>query len=196
MKILAISDEESPSLWDYYKPEKLEGVELILSCGDLKKEYLEFLVTMTGKPLLYVPGNHDKNYETDPPGGCECLDGRVMTCKGLRIAGLGGSARYNPGPYQYTEKEMRRRAAKLRFAIWRAGGVDIFISHAPPLGYGDADDYAHRGFQTFVDLIDRYHPRLFLHGHVHLRYGFQIPRTCTRGATTIHNVVGWQILEV
>ena len=90
-------------------------VELLTD--DMKKEYLEFLVTMTGKPLLYVPGNHDKNYETDPPGGCECLDGRVMTCKGLRIAGLGGSARYNPGPCQYTEKEMRKRTFKLERKI-------------------------------------------------------------------------------
>ena len=51
MKILLISDEESPSLWDYYQPEKLSCVDLILSCGDLKREYLEFLVTMTNKPL-------------------------------------------------------------------------------------------------------------------------------------------------
>ena len=37
MKILAISDVESKYLWDYFQPEKLEGVDLILSCGDLPK---------------------------------------------------------------------------------------------------------------------------------------------------------------
>ena len=40
MKILAISDVESKYLWDYFQPEKLEGVDLILSCGDLKASYL------------------------------------------------------------------------------------------------------------------------------------------------------------
>lgn len=35
MKILAVADEESRSLWDFYDRSKLEGVELILSCGDL-----------------------------------------------------------------------------------------------------------------------------------------------------------------
>lgn len=35
MKILAISDCESRALWDFYTPGKLEGLDLILSCGDL-----------------------------------------------------------------------------------------------------------------------------------------------------------------
>jgi len=52
MKMLFISDVESPALWDYYRPERVEGVDVIISCGDLRREYLEFLVTMTGKPLL------------------------------------------------------------------------------------------------------------------------------------------------
>ena len=47
MKILAISDVESKYLWDYFQPEKLEGVDLILSCGDLKASYLTLLATFT-----------------------------------------------------------------------------------------------------------------------------------------------------
>ena len=43
MKILVVSDETTPGLWDYYSRDKTAGVELIISCGDLKKEYLEFL---------------------------------------------------------------------------------------------------------------------------------------------------------
>ena len=47
MKILAVSDIESKYLWDYFEPKKLEGVELILYCGDLAAEYLSFLATFT-----------------------------------------------------------------------------------------------------------------------------------------------------
>ena len=43
MKVLLIADEESPYLWDFYQPGRLAGVDVILSCGDLKQEYLEFL---------------------------------------------------------------------------------------------------------------------------------------------------------
>ena len=46
MKILVIADIESKALWDYYKPEKVRGVDLIISCGDLRPAYLEFLVTL------------------------------------------------------------------------------------------------------------------------------------------------------
>ena len=67
MKLLLVADEESPYLWDYYQPGRLNGIDCILSCGDLKQEYLEFLVTMSGRPLYYVHGNHDKGYVDFPP---------------------------------------------------------------------------------------------------------------------------------
>ena len=103
MKILAISDVESKYLWDYFQPEKLEGVDLILSCGDLKASYLTLLATFTHAPLLYVHGNHDTDYQRRPPEGCTCIEDTVYEVNGVRIAGLGGSVRYKPGPFQYTE---------------------------------------------------------------------------------------------
>ena len=45
MQILALADTESKSLWDYYQPGKLAGVDIILSCGDLDPRYLSFLAT-------------------------------------------------------------------------------------------------------------------------------------------------------
>ena len=62
MRILTIADYESPGLWDYFTPEKLDGIELILSCGDLKPQYLSFLATFAHCPVLYVHGNHDGRY--------------------------------------------------------------------------------------------------------------------------------------
>ena len=59
MKILAIADEESRYLWDFYEPGKLKDIDLIISCGDLNPDYLMFLVTLSNVPVLYVHGNHD-----------------------------------------------------------------------------------------------------------------------------------------
>ena len=72
MKLLAISDVAAPGLWDYFSKDKLEGVDAILSCGDLPSGYLSFLVTMGNIPVFYVHGNHDAAYEHDPPEGCVC----------------------------------------------------------------------------------------------------------------------------
>src|SRR5215472_15396160 len=118
MRLLAIADEESDALWgDTLRDLK---PDVIVSCGDLSFEYLENLVSRTDKPLLYVPGNHDPDLRPPPdpwalrystedgvgPPGCESVDGRIGEAAGLRIAGLGGSIRYRPGPNQYTQREM------------------------------------------------------------------------------------------
>ena len=125
MKLLLISDKECPALWDYYQPGRLKGVDMILSCGDLSSKYLSFLVTMGGMPLVYVHGNHDKTYDQNPPEGCDCAEDRILRVKGLRILGLGGSYLYSGGPHQYTERQMESRIRRLRFQLWRSGGVDI-----------------------------------------------------------------------
>lgn len=194
MRILLVSDEESPYLWDYYRPGCLGEIDLILSAGDLKAEYLSFLVTVFNVPLLYVHGNHDGRYDEHPPEGCDCVDGRVVTVKGLRVAGLGGSFRYNDGPHQYTETQMRRRIARMRRKL--RGGVDILLTHAPAAGYGDREDPAHRGFEAFLAFLDAYEPALMIHGHIHARYVPGLQREYRRGNTTLRNVCGYQVLEL
>ena len=93
MKILFIADEESKIYWDFFKKEQFEGIDLIISCGDLKPEYLSFLATMTTVPVLYVRGNHDDKYEKYPPEGCICIEDCIYNFNGIRILGLGGISR-------------------------------------------------------------------------------------------------------
>lgn len=188
MKILAIADEECAALWDHYVPGRLKDYDLILSSGDLKASYLSFLVTMARCPVLYVHGNHDTNYDAKPPEGCDCIDDQLVVYKGLRILGLGGCRKYRPGNFQYTESQMRRRILRLKRQIRQAGGVDVVVTHAPPMGVGDAEDPAHQGFAAFLELIDSYHPQYLLHGHVHMRYGQNIPRHNEYHGTQVINV--------
>lgn len=197
MKILVVADEESAYLWDHYRPGRLAGIDLILSAGDLKPEYLSFLVTMANRPLLYVHGNHDAVYQKRPPEGCDCIDDKLVTVNGLRILGLGGARMYNGGPYQYTEKQMERRIRKLRWKLHRSKGVDIVLTHAPPAGYGDAEDIAHRGFEAFLPLMDRYQPSYLIHGHVHKSYSVHtFSREVQYASTTVLNGAGRTILEI
>lgn len=194
MKLLAVSDAADPGLWDYFRKEKLEGVDAILSCGDLPASYLSFLVTMGNIPVFYVHGNHDTGYKRTPPEGCECIDGQVVTFRGYRILGLGGCVEYNHGEHQYTEGQMRRRIAKLLPELRR--GVDILVTHAPARGLGDLDDPCHRGFACFRDLLDRYSPAYHCYGHVHLQYAPNMPRTRQYGGSTLVNVSGKYIFEL
>ena len=119
MKLLLLADKESPYFWDYYQPGRLREYDLMLSCGDLKAEYLSFLATLGRAPLYYVRGNHDGNYDRRPPEGCDCIEDKLIIFNGLRIAGLGGSRLYSGGKDQYSEREMKNRIWKLGWQIRR-----------------------------------------------------------------------------
>lgn len=171
MKILVIADEESAYLWDYFEKSKLEGIDLIISCGDLDPRYLSFLATFTPVPILYVHGNHDECYEKIPPDGCICIEDKIYVHQGVRILGLGGSMRYRPGAHQYTEWQMKNRVRRLWFQLLRRGGFDILVTHAPAYQLNDGMDLPHQGFRVFRQLLEKYKPKYFLHGHVHMSYG-------------------------
>ena len=196
MKILIISDEECPALWDYYTPGRLDGIDLILSCGDLSAKYLSFLVTMAKCPVLYVHGNHDTSYRLEPPDGCDCIDDHIVTYNGIRILGLGGCRRYHPGPHQYTDSQMRLRIAKLWYKLWLMKGVDIVVTHAAPEGLGDDEDRAHWGFPALREFLDKYKPAYLVHGHVHMSYGHNIPRVIDYNGSKVINAYERYIIEI
>ncbi len=196
MKILFLADQESKLYWDFFKKTDFEGIELIISCGDLKAEYLTFLATMVPVPLLYVRGNHDDKYEMKPPEGCICIEDQIYLHGDVRILGLGGSYRYKPGNNQYTEKEMQKRVKKLSSKLRRNKGFDILVTHSPALGIHDDEDVCHRGFEVFNALIEQYRPQYFVHGHVHMNYGRKFPREDMVGETRVINAYEKFIVEI
>ena len=218
-RVLAVADEVANELYT----RRLHDLrpDLVIGCGDLPFDYLEYLVTVANVPLLYVPGNHDPDldprrqrvpagqlatpflpsYLEEPPGprGCVNVDLDIVDVRGVRVAGLGGSIRYSRGPNQYTQSEMTRRALRLRWRLAKRrikapGGVDVLVTHAPPLGLGDGKDPAHRGFEALHSLVRALSPKLLVHGHVH-PYG-QIQEDRTVRKTSIVNAVPFRLLEV
>lgn len=186
MKILAIADEVSPVVYSENFPKNLPPFDLVLSAGDMPGHVLEFVATKVQVPVLYVLGNHGDGYLRDGdghkhlPGGCINVHGRVVRAGGVLVAGFEGSARYRPGPHQYSESEMSlltyRLAPKLLVNRWRYGrAVDILLTHAPPKGPHEGDDYPHRGLPAFNRFARHWKPRLHVHGHVHLQ-GANAPR--------------------
>lgn len=196
MKILVLADVESKGLWDFFSPEKVKGYDLIISCGDLNPHYLTLLATFTSAPVLYVHGNHDTRYQNDPPEGCICIEDKVYNFRGLRVLGLGGSIRYKPGPFQYTEQEMRNRIRKLRRQLNASKGFDFLITHSPAKGLNDGPDMPHEGFECFNELLHHYHPQYFVHGHVHMSYNNDLPRCCTSGHTLVVNAYEKYEIEI
>ena len=84
----------------------------------------------------------------------------------------------------------------MMWKIRKLGGVDIVVTHAPPEGLGDDDDPAHWGFAAFREFLDRYHPAYFVHGHVHMTYGHNMPRVRDYNGTTLINAYERYTLEL
>lgn len=210
-RILAVADEIDEALYG----DKLERLrpDLIVSCGDLPFDYLENLLSRADVPLVYVLGNHDPDLRssettwtpvrpqvaTPGPQGSDNADGRVLDSAGLRIAGLGGSIRYKPGPNQYTQAQMRFRGLSLEFRIRLkpARGrnkLDVLLTHAPPFGWGPPADAAHVGFTAFHRIIKDLVPKVLIHGHVH-PYGRREPPRRV-GRTLIINAVLSRLVEL
>lgn len=206
MKILAVSDAVVDQLYSSEIAEHFRDIELILSCGDLPYEYLEFLISMLNVPLYYVPGNHDPKYNphdcSAQAQGCDNLDKRAIRIKGLNMAGLGGSVRYKPiPPNQYTQTEMYTRLicflpSLLGQRIRTHDSLDIMIAHSPPYGIHDDNDPAHIGFLAFRDFIRVFKPRYFLHGHTPVYKSNLLPAVTMLGATTVINVNPYRLLNV
>ncbi|HEY8372446.1 MAG TPA: metallophosphoesterase [Pseudonocardiaceae bacterium] len=213
-RVLAVADETVEQLWS--EQVRRFEVDLVLAAGDLPAEYLEYLVDALDCPCVFVPGNHDPDLSgyrrvrglwtragiptrwPGPAGGVN-VDGRVVDIAGLRIAGLGGSLRYREGPNQWTERQQARRARRLvRLAAWRrmrdGRGVDVLLTHSPPLGCGDRPDPPHRGFACLHETVRRLQPTLLVHGHIH-PYGEPVPDRVLEG-TRVVNAVGYRVLDL
>jgi 3',5'-cyclic AMP phosphodiesterase CpdA len=213
-KVLAVADEVVEKLWTD-RVRRLD-VDLVLGAGDLPFDYLAFLASALDRPCVFVPGNHDCDLggytnvrglwtragmpaEWPGPAGGVNVDGAVVDVAGLRIAGLGGSIRYNAGPNQWTERQQARRSRRMaRLAGWRrlrdGRGVDVLLTHSPPAGCGDRDDPPHRGFACLHDTVRRLRPQFLLHGHIH-PHGEAVPDRRLDG-TRVVNVVGYKVFEV
>ncbi len=196
MRILAVADVEDDLLLTRLSGRHAGRFDLVVSCGDLGPSYLDCVATLANAPLLYVRGNHDVGYEDSFAMGGTNLDGRIEEVGGLRFAGLEGSLDYREGIVGYSQTEMSRKAVGLGLRAALTGGIDVLVTHAPARGHGDLPDGPHQGFDAFNGLLNWVHPRLMLHGHVHLDYGM-IERVRNHpSGTHLVNAFRWYEIEL
>jgi Icc-related predicted phosphoesterase len=205
MRILAVSDVEDEAITASL-PDRAGTIDLVLGCGDLTYEYLDFVATAVAAPMRAVHGNHDvPPEEMDDPSIRVWWDGidlhaRVVSIDGVLVGGLEGSPRYSRGPFQSSEVDMwlailRMLPGLVLNRIRRGRFIDVLVTHAPPRGIHDRADPAHRGFVSFRTFLRWFRPRYHVHGHTHVYDSRTVTQT-QFGGTTVVNAYGARTINL
>ncbi len=219
MRILCIADEIDPLVYSNNIKSRFEHVDMVISAGDLKQSYYDFIVSNLNKPLYFLFGNHKlkgieyysrkyrdmeyvrlKKEEDEPTSGAKYLDNRIYNENNLLIAGLDGSMWYNGGQNQYTEtgmifKVMRLIPRLLVNRIVHKRYLDILVTHSPPYGFYNNKDRCHTGFKIFLWFMRTFKPKYLIHGHIHL-YNRNEKRMWLYHTTTIINAFNHCIINL
>lgn len=159
MKALVIADRR-PDI-DIVATVANEHIDLIITLGDLTREDILSLASITHIPKIGVYGNHDSGTYMPELG---IWNMHLMTWQfgGLIFGGFQGCVRYkeNPDAIMCTQEE----ASALMQPF---PAVDVFISHCPPRGINDEEENAHQGFDALRTYLDEKRPKLWLHGHIY-----------------------------
>jgi Icc-related predicted phosphoesterase len=144
--------------------------------------------TIEAKHRIFVPGNHDWLFQKDQKKALDILDDVadesiiVLDQDFVVVEGLGiyGEPR-QPIFFDWAFNEEREDMEQ----VWDLvpAGVDILVTHGPPLGYGDMTVRGERvgcGYQ--IKLLEEFDIKLVVCGHIHNDYGVHL---C--GSTIIAN---------
>ncbi len=199
MKILGLSDEVDPLIYSPRLRVLFKDIDLVVGCGDLPPNYLEFVVCQLDRTLFFVEGNHVSKQGEEFRGGFD-LHVRHARHRGFLLAGVAGSLRYSQGPYQYSQQEMWMHVLRLvpgllRNRLLYGRSLDLFITHAPPWGIHDQPDLTHQGIKAFTWLDRVFQPAVHIHGHIH----YYRPDTVTEtilGRTRVINTYRYRRIDI
>lgn len=165
LKILFITDTHNclaytDKFLNYLKSIKSTDYDICLLLGDLSGLDIDEIKQIIPDDKLFgIVGNHD-SIDVLEKNGIKNINGKVITCKNVRIAAIMGSNRYKEGTYgMQTQEESLELAEKMEQA-------DILISHDKAYIY-DRNDNVHDGLKGITYYIYKNHIPLHIHGHLH-----------------------------
>lgn len=184
MRLLVIADT-TPQLGmgiaDYVAA---HAIDAVVTAGDLTRFDLAGIDSLP-VPTMGVYGNHcDGRYLKDLR--MTNLHLRRVVVDGVSFTGLQGCVRYKPGTADvlYTQWQYKWLVRRLRSA-------EVLVTHCPPRGVNDSADPAHIGIEALRAWVDRFQPRVLIHGHTYPAH----PVTAYRH-TRVEYVRGARVIDV
>lgn len=195
MRIVAISDTHM--VHDDYGITEMPAIpdgDILIHAGDFsfrgrKHEIFKFskwFHSLPHKHKILIAGNHDLGFEDHPneslailqgkdpsyweaplPNICTYLRDSEITIDGVRIYGAPWSPRF----FDWAFNVDRGPLIKAKWDLI-PDGIDVLVTHGPPMGFGDITVRDGRvGCEELALAIKRVKPKVHIFGHIHLGYG-------------------------
>lgn len=144
----------------------------MLRRGSLKElePVAKWIRALPHRHKIVVAGNHDFCFERVRPHALDLLGPDVhyledseVTLEGIRFWGSPWQPEFHDWAFNLPRGE--KLAAK-----WAQipQGIDVLVTHGPPLHHGDRTDVNGRqGCEALLEALPRIRPRLHLFGHIH-----------------------------
>jgi predicted phosphodiesterase len=199
MRIVCVSDTHDL----HHKLDVPDG-DLLLHAGDATmrgsldqiEQFDWWLAARPHRHKVVIAGNHDWGFQRTPARAralirhARYLEDEETTIEGLRIWG----SPWQPWFYDWAFNLPRGAAIAAKWAQIPAG-IDILITHGPPLGIldrtADGDDV---GCADLLAAVQHVRPRLHVFGHIHEAYG-QEERAGTRFVNACSCTLRYQPLQ-
>ncbi|MBP3359746.1 MAG: metallophosphoesterase family protein [Clostridia bacterium] len=163
----------------------IEEYDLCIVLGDVSTYELDKITELVPiNKIIALRGNHDR-FDVYHKHGITNINGKVYTCKGIRIAGIEGSNRYKNEKYPlYTHYE------SLKLAYDMPQKADILISH-DCIFTESKYDKAHEGMAGLSYYVYKNNVMYHIHGHIHKSYRSNYPN-----GTEEISVYGCEYIEI
>ena len=186
MRITFISDTHTKE-----RNLRLPGGDVLIHSGDIMNsgwnyaDVINFLTWFESQPydeLIFIAGNHDRRFETDPLDIKNILEGFPtitylqddwINVNGVKIYG----SPWQPEFYNWAFN-LPRRGDELK-EKWDAipEDTDILITHGPPQGHLDASGAPYNepllGCELLRVRVDELKPKFHVFGHIHGSAGYK-----------------------
>lgn len=145
---------------NYLKSIKETDYDICLLLGDMSGLDIDAVKSLIPKEKLFgIVGNHD-SVNSMEVNNITNINGKVIECKGVKIAAIMGSNRYKSGDYgMLTQDESLEIAESMEEA-------DILVSHDKAYIW-DRNDNVHDGLKGITYYIYKNHIPIHFHGHLH-----------------------------
>jgi Icc-related predicted phosphoesterase len=155
--------------------------DVLIHAGDLTRHggledvarFDAFLAGLPHRHKVVVAGNHDFCFERQPQLARQLLrhavylEDEAVTLDGVRFWG----SPWQPWFFDWAFNLERGPEIRAKWDLIPAG-IDVLITHGPPLGHGDLTSRGERaGCADLLDKIGELRPKYHLFGHIHEGYG-------------------------